>query len=305
MISFLKKRFKSKSNIDPSLFDWKYLEMDDLDLFPNAVDEIYNQQYVGIIIKNVLSLEEIDKIKNGINNIPVDKRIPTGVGFSYPRHFAQLVRPSKGNEINDATLQEYFKECEILSDDLKSKFAVDLHFKLNQIFSKISGGKEVAVAKGNEGDGRFAFGALRVNYSNQGFISVHCGNYFQQEFPQFYTHLEKQVKVKDQLSYFFTIENAEIGGELTLFDALWEDGQSKKNAGDDSGFFLKNGEFSDTSANSKLKRQKIKPNAGDLLIFSGGPIWHKVEKVEGNKDRITFGGFLAFNHSKDKLIYWT
>ncbi|MFT5860233.1 MAG: hypothetical protein ACI865_002341, partial [Flavobacteriaceae bacterium] len=42
-----------------------------------------------------------------------------------------------------------------------------------------------------------------------------------------------------------------------------------------------------------------------LLIFSGGPIWHKVELVEGTQNRITVGGFLALTEDEKTLKYWT
>ena len=51
--------------------------------------------------------------------------------------------------------------------------------------------------------------------------------------------------------------------------------------------------------------QKIKPKPGDLLIFNGGSIWHKVEEIKGKSDRITFAGFLDMNKDKTKWIYWS
>ncbi len=192
-----------------------------------------------------------------------------------------------------------------MSETFKKLTGFDFNKRLQSILEKLVGGRSVDVPKGFDGEGRYASGSIRVNYPGQGFIMVHCGNYFQQEFPVFYDHLQTEVNVKDQLSYFLTVNPAEIGGELTLFDLLWEGGQTKESARHDNEVFLADGTSLDTSPNSPLKRSKVKPNAGDLLIFSGGPIWHKVELVEGTQNRITIGGFLAFTEDEKTLKYWT
>jgi hypothetical protein len=48
----------------------------------------------------------------------------------------------------------------------------------------------------------------------------------------------------------------------------------------------------------------VKPLAGDVLIFSGGPIWHRVEDIKGDTSRITYGGFLNFSKDGKELFYW-
>lgn len=304
MLNFLKSK-RHKSNIDQNLYDWKYIDVSELNQYPDAIKDIYNQNYTGLIIQNVFSKEELVSMKKGIESIPESQRITTGVGYSFPKHFAQLYRPFDGSEVNKEVIKDYFEECSHLTETLDEILNVKLHNRLKMVFEKISGSRAISVPKGYDEEGRYAFGAIRVNLSNQGFIPVHCGNYFQQEFPDFYEHLGKQVEVKNQLSYFITVDEAEKGGELTLYDLLWEDGQSKENVGADRGVTLTDGTFIDTTENGQIKRQKIKPRAGDLLIFSGGPIWHKVELVEGNSNRMTIGGFLAVTEDNQHLKYWT
>ncbi len=46
-----------------------------------------------------------------------------------------------------------------------------------------------------------------------------------------------------------------------------------------------------------FRKQYINPDIGDMVIFNGGRIWHKVADFDGDKNRITVGGFLA--HSQD------
>jgi len=50
---------------------------------------------------------------------------------------------------------------------------------------------------------------------------------------------------------------------------------------------------------------KLRPQPGDLLMFYGGYIWHRVEDIEGNTPRITLGGFLNFSKDDKELYYWS
>jgi hypothetical protein len=307
------KFFKSKStkeaspvsNIQDDLFDWKFIDVTELDNFPDAVKDIYDKKYNGIIIRNVCSKEEVAKMKAAIEAMDQDIVIPTGVGHSYPRLFAQLVKPDDDFSQERDNIKSYFSECEQLPETLNKHIDFDFSERIESVFEKIAGGRSIEIPKGFDGEGRYPGSSIRVNYPGKGFIMIHCGNYFQQEFPAFYEHLMTEVNVKDQLSYFLTVNPAEVGGDLTLFDLLWKSGQTKESARHDNEILLPNGAKLDTSPDSPLKRIKVKPEAGDLLIFSGGPIWHKVELVEGTQNRITVGGFLALTEDEKTLKYWT
>ncbi len=308
MFKFFKSKLSKKtpvSNIQENLYHWKYIDASELSDFSDAVKDIYDKKYTGIIIRNVCSQEEVSKMKRKIETMEKEIQIPTGVGHSYPRHFSQLVKPDDDFSQERSNIKAYFSECEHLRETFKELTDLDVSQRIQETLEKVSGGRPVLVPKGFDDEGRYPGGSIRVNYPGQGYIMVHCGNYFQQEFPVFYDHLKTKVNVTDQLSYFLTVNPAEIGGELTLFDLLWEPGQTKESARHDNEIFLANGKTLDSSSNSPLKRMKVKPEAGDLLIFLGGPIWHKVELVEGTQNRITIGGFLAFTEDKKNIKYWT
>tara|TARA_B110000037_G_C17118308_1_gene504712 strand:+ start:2967 stop:3140 length:174 start_codon:yes stop_codon:yes gene_type:complete len=55
----------------------------------------------------------------------------------------------------------------------------------------------------------------------------------------------------------------------------------------------------------KIKTVKIKPKKGDMIIFQGGEIWHRVELVKGKKSRYTIGGFMGFSLDDKEIIYWS
>jgi hypothetical protein len=44
---------------------------------------------------------------------------------------------------------------------------------------------------------------------------------------------------------------------------------------------------------------------GDLFVFSSGNLYHRVEAVAGSRTRVTIGGFLAFDTSHSRVLYWS
>lgn len=302
-----RKETTTVSNIDDQLYNWKYIDVNELDQYPDAIHDIYDKQFDGMIIRNVFSHEEIALMRQRIEGMDQSKMTPTngGAGHAHPRVFAQVARPAGDETVSREHLKAYFDGCASLPEELTDLLGVDFTERLESIFVKISGGRNIAVPSGFDGEGKYANTTIRMNHPGKGFINVHSGNYFQQEFPEFYEHLNTEVNVKDQLSYFITVNPAQAGGELTLFDLLWEPGQTKENANKDYEVFLTDGTRLDTGPNSPLKRMMVKPGPGDLLIFSGGPIWHKVELVEGDEERITIGGFLSFTSDMTTIKYWS
>ena len=57
--------------------------------------------------------------------------------------------------------------------------------------------------------------------------------------------------------------------------------------------------------NPNVHRYFVKPEPGDLLLFAGGNVWHRVEKVAGFKSRITLGGFIAETTTPGKYYIWS
>ena len=106
----------------------------------------------------------------------------------------------------------------------------------------------------------------------------------------------------DQLSYFVVLQQPDAGGELTIYDMLW-DKVKRKESPENNEFVI---DDNDKPIYVKDVRSfAVKPQSGDILVFSGGPIWHRVEDIEGSVPRITFGGFLNFSNDNEEVYYWS
>jgi len=82
---------------------------------------------------------------------------------------------------------------------------------------------------------------------------------------------------------------------------LWKDVKRKKSADENDSVIDDNG---NTIMLKDLRSFSVKPMPGDILVFSGGPIWHRVENIKGETPRITFGGFLNYSKDDKELFYW-
>ena len=50
--------------------------------------------------------------------------------------------------------------------------------------------------------------------------------------------------------------------------------------------------------------KSIELDNGDTIIFRAAQIWHAINRIEGAKDRITLGCFIAQGYDKN-LYYWS
>ena len=50
---------------------------------------------------------------------------------------------------------------------------------------------------------------------------------------------------------------------------------------------------------------KIDTGAGDLFFFPSARLLHRVAPVSGGRARITLGGFLALDKSRERVLYWS
>ncbi len=145
-------------------------------------------------------------------------------------------------------------------------------------------------------------GTFRIFLPNQGGLHVHCGNLFQAQSEFYYSLIENDIDKNDQLSYFLVIQQPELGGELTIYDMLWKDVKKKKSQEENESVIDEGG---NTIFLKDVPSFSVKLMLGDILVFAGGPIWHRVENIGGGIPRITLGGFLNYSKDGKELFYWS
>lgn len=110
-----------------------------------------------------------------------------------------------------------------------------------------------------------------------------------------YRHMDEALDRTTLLSFFFTLQAPEAGGELVVYGVR----------GDDPAVPRLPTRFLDTAAiEATYPAERLKLGAGDLLVFDAGRQVHRVTPVEGARSRLTFGGFMTLSRTRDRLAFW-
>jgi len=310
-VTTLEKPIDTKTNYTQEYtkepYNFETILLEDLIKRQDSLFDIYTNKADGFLIKNFLTHQEVDRIMANFDQVINDNPAHTAVGFTYPPVFAEFSNRIKNDteESKQNSIKGYFEKNKKFQTDFKENFGVDVKSRIESLFKAISGNREILVAEGMGGSGNYPFATFRYLTPEKGLMSVHCGNYFGKTFEKFYEDLTKKVAVENQMSFFIMLQEPDAGGELSLFNFRWKDGQTKDNPSEDNEIIQPNGSRMNVNTNPNIIKDKISPKKGDMILFQGGNIWHKVETIQGNLPRITFGGFIGISIDKTKFYYWS
>jgi hypothetical protein len=279
-------------------FKFNYIRVKEFFAQPDLLRRIKDGELSGVIVKNFFNREQVDAI---LENYLLDKKakteMPLNQGVTYPTVFAHVKNETGDDE---QAITNYFNRCEEFRSEFLKNFGADAAQMLHQAFTATSGGRPVKVPTGVNGTGLYPFATFRDLNPDTGEMTLHCGLYFYEFFPDVYKHLHTIVGTNNQLSYFTMLQKPEAGGELTIFDVTRTEATQKI---DDLQLESKQGEILNIEKN--VANMPLQIEEGDLLIFDGGTIWHRVEIVRGKKHRITLGGFIGFTNNESEIYYWS
>ncbi len=280
---------------------FKFITIDERnELNAELIKDLLEERITGILIKNFLNKAEVNSALKGIWNTPYQQKTRINDGFfSHPITFAQFTQLKESGKL---TLNDYCKIAQELLSTQEKKLGVDIVKKLCDFLNAFNPIEQISPIVNKENGQELVPFTIRELLPGKGELIIHCENLFFKEFPQFF-ELLKWLDIKEnKLSYFITLSEAEIGGELCCFDLNWSNIKTRV---DEEQLQDENFQTINIVNNTDVKRYHIKPEAGDLLLFAGGNVWHRVEKVGGFKSRITLGGFIAETTTPGKYYIWS
>ena len=296
------KKLFAKKKINTTR-DVKVLEIDasELSSLELGIDSIISREIDGILIRNFLSKDEVEKLKSGFSGVQEEELTQYDEGmFLYPKAFS-------GIDPREITTDADFQETLVDSEDrwklFPTRFGVDFHSKVTKTLSSLSKSRIVELSKGEEGQGIYTPQTFRHLEAGKGQFKTHCGVAFQQEFKPFYDRLSKFCTIRDQVSYFVTVQKPVAGGEIILYGLDWSDASRLVN--NNSALIDKQGKEYNLLDESQVKCYKVAPNEGDLILFSEGELWHRVSAVVGDISRLTLGGFMTRSKDDKSLKMWS
>jgi hypothetical protein len=111
-----------------------------------------------------------------------------------------------------------------------------------------------------------------------------------------YQRMDAALDRATLLSFFVTLQAPEGGGRLVVY-GLW---------GNDPDVPMLPTRFIDTAAiEARFEKRALDLGAGDLVIFDAGRHVHRVTPIEGERPRLTFGGFLTLAKDRSRLAFWS
>jgi hypothetical protein len=277
-------------------FNFIELPYDNLAESRHLISQLKSGEIHGFVMKDVFKPHEIAEIKNILSRLTDEQVLATPSGRLFPAPFAII---TDAQERLDTYYDKLNKLYTLMGKEPALKSALE---KLDLFFKAVGGDYQVKVPSIKLRHTPVSVGTFRMFHPHQGGLHVHCGNLFQAQSEFYYSLIEEDIDKNDQLSYFLLIQEAESGGELTIYDMLWKDvkrkiSQEENNSvidDNDNIIYLKN-----------VPSFAVKPLPGDILVFAGGPIWHRVEDIKGSISRITLGGFLNFSKDGKEIYYWS
>ena len=278
-----------------------FLTIDQLSALSSAqMQDLLDEKVTGILFKGFLNEAEVALALKGVQNQDSSEKTKINEGFySFPLTFAQFTQLHAAGQLS---LEQYAHIAQKLLQNQVQQFGTDIVGKLQELLLQFTPFQQVTPLLNKENNQALVPFTVRELLPGKGELIIHCENLFFDEFPQFFSLLQ-QLDIKDnKLSYFITLSAAESGGELCCFDLNWS---SVKKRLDDAHLENEQQQSIDIVNDPSVGRIFIKPEPGDLLLFAGGNVWHRVEKVAGQNSRITLGGFIAQSNTPGQYYIWS
>jgi|GEM_PF-1071984 len=301
MKNFFKSLFSS-AQAKPHLPAFKMVEIpfDEIASHATSVEKVLSNSPTGFVIKNFLSPTEVASIISGHQGLKDEEIIRINSGFDcYPMSFAQF---EQNNLAGNISREDYYSRANQFKNGFPTRFGVDFESKLlgavQNIFPDLK--SQIAIDKDEYGSMvPFSFRDLKPG---PGTLKAHCGHYFYNEFPTLKERMDHFSDSRHQFSFFVLLRAADKGGELTLFDLFWEDAKKRPN---DETVVTEKGKSLNLNDHQEVYQEKVKPVSGDLIIFNGGDVWHRVEFIQGEQNRLTLGGFISFSEDLKNCYLWS
>lgn len=282
------------------------IEIDSKSLFeyPDAIKQIYNYEIDGLIVKQAFSNQEMLNVKNNLEQAEYSNTY-SWFGSAIDMHTAKKI--SKSQRLNlDVVIKQFIKN---LNDIFTDKCTT----KINNILNQISTTIPVASIEAHRQGFLNIPASFKVLHPGKGGFSSHTDNEYFEVTPD-YDKLKPNLDLPSVLSYFVVINKAEQGGELVLHHLLQEETPSElyekpyvNSIPEDTSKELARIPYLSVLRDAYLERfpqECVQAEIGDMVIFNSSKIWHSVSNIQGQKSRITFGGFLAKSKHENKVFYF-
>jgi hypothetical protein len=192
-----------------------------------------------------------------------------------------------------ASLDAYLSSAAARGSEAAAVFdGFDAAREIRAVLSRFSGARPVELPRASDGRDYLPFTIRRLVDGKQ--IGVHHDYHYRLDL---YRELSQQVDTRTLISYVATLRAPQAGGELFVYGATSDDTTLPK---------LANGYSYDLAAiEEQCDSVRVVTGAGDLFLLASGRCLHRVGRIVGPQARITMGGFLALDRSRERVLFWS
>ena len=264
----------------------------------NAIEDIYDEALDVIVVRGAFDAAALGEVGERLD---VDGNDP---GWSRPNEKmpvedVQLLGTDTPatptfQSPRGASLDRYLSSAAAHAREATAVFkpGFDAAHEIRAVLSRFSGERPVEPARAGDGRAYAPFTIRRLADGKQ--IGVHHDYHYRLDL---YRELAEQVDTRTLISYVATLRSACAGGELLVYSATSDAPDLPK---------LPNGYSYDLAAiEAQYACARVATNPGDLFLLASGRCLHRVARIAGPRARITMGGFLALDRSRQRVLFWS
>jgi hypothetical protein len=214
-----------------------------------------------------------------------------------------------GPTLMESDMEAYLNRAALAKKAFETAFEGAFEQQVFNILAKMSPGTPLQIGRWKasrsfwkrlfEQPRSLSLASMRILHPGMSSLQAHIHQEFPTLFPS-YEAIVSQSEMNTELSWYWVLQAADAGGELTLYNLDWDHTPPE---------FLKPEYFLSGVREDMLEpygSSTIRLGTGDMVVFAANRIWHKISGVapESKKERITIGGFLTKKTNENAQMLW-
>ena len=272
----------------------------------NHVDQIdssmlsllLNKEIDALVIRKGVLLRESgyenisDQMKSLANNLVQHDNLSV-----YPLTYA-IIHEKDSKEKSEAVLQEYFEEAKIANEHYPELVGGAALQAVEHILRALTNDSISLLEMEGKAFARYNIRRMKPHASYA--IEIHCENSFLKQLNhRLCKFFNETLDIEEALSFYAVLQK-DAGGDLLLFDKQWSDYTVDTGGLDE---LTRKNKHLFFKQDDNMEQTRLELQEGDMVVFRAAQIWHCIDEVRGNRDRVTIGGFIAPSKQDKKTIY--
>ncbi len=263
----------------------------------NSVSDIYDGLLDVVVLRRALDPELLLSLAKSMDQPDADKTwfrpnavIPTEdiyiLGTDVPA--TPTCKAPRGASL-ESYLESASKHATSAAAVIGEKFEVQS--EVTSLIREMSGRQSVEIPRSSDGRGYTPYTLRLLREGKQ--ISVHHDYHYPLAL---YRDLAQIVDTTTLISFLLVLQRPTEGGALIVYGLNSDDPQQPQ---------LPNGWWDIRAIEERYERTRFDLFPGDFVLLASGRRFHRVEPVAGKTSRITLGGFLAFDKTRERVLFWS